>query len=167
MPSNIKPPVSDLSSLLKKLRNARVEFILVGGLAAVAQGAPITTFDLDIVHRRTDKNIKRLFKFLQSVNAYQRRPDDKVISIDAMDFHGQGHQLLITDLGPLDVLSTIEKKMGYDELLPLAAEIELGGKQIRVLGLESIISLKNDTTDPQERYRLQIYKDTLRLKSEE
>jgi len=65
-----------------------------------------------------------------------------------------------------DISHHIEKKMGFDELLPLAIEIEFGGKQIRVLSLDSIISLKNDTTDPQEQYRLQIYKDTLRLKSQ-
>ena len=55
MPSeNKKPRVSDLSALLKGLNEAGVEFVLVGGVAAVAQGVPVTTFDLDIVHRQTD-----------------------------------------------------------------------------------------------------------------
>ena len=65
MPSkNKKPRVSDLSALLKELKEADVEFVLVGGVAAVAQGAPVTTFDLDIVHRRTDVNVKKLMRFL-------------------------------------------------------------------------------------------------------
>ena len=67
MPSkNKKPRVSDLSALLKGLKEADVEFVLVGGVAAVAQGAPVTTFDLDIVHRRTDVNVKKLMRFLKS-----------------------------------------------------------------------------------------------------
>jgi hypothetical protein len=33
-----------------------VEFIVVGGVAAVLQGAPVVTFDLDILHRRTPEN---------------------------------------------------------------------------------------------------------------
>ncbi len=37
-----------LSALLEGLINAGIEFILVGGLAAVVQGAPITTIDVDI-----------------------------------------------------------------------------------------------------------------------
>ena len=37
-----------LSALLEGLINAGIEFILVGGLAAVVQGAPITTMDVDI-----------------------------------------------------------------------------------------------------------------------
>jgi len=36
-----------LSALLEGLINAGVKFILVGGLAAVVQGVPITTMDVD------------------------------------------------------------------------------------------------------------------------
>ncbi len=167
MPSSRKPPVSDLSILLKRLLDAQIEFIVVGGLAAVAQGAPITTFDLDIVHRPTDENIARLIKFLKSVDAYQRRPDETIIPANKLNFQGLGHQLMVTSLGPLDVLSTIEKNMGYEELLPLTVEIEFSGKMLRVLDIESMIDLKKNATDPQEKYRLQIYKETLQLKNKE
>ena len=47
------PKAADLPALLAKLCDARVELIIVGGVAAVLQGVPITTIDLDIVHRRT------------------------------------------------------------------------------------------------------------------
>jgi hypothetical protein len=46
------PKATDLPALLAKLCDAGVEFIIVGGAACVIQGAPITTNDLDIVHRR-------------------------------------------------------------------------------------------------------------------
>jgi hypothetical protein len=42
---------ADLTTLLERLLAADIEFVLVGGLAAVVQGAPVTTFDIDIVHR--------------------------------------------------------------------------------------------------------------------
>ena len=48
---------ADLSALLEGLCEADIEFIVVGGLSAVIQGAPVTTFDLDIVHRQTEENI--------------------------------------------------------------------------------------------------------------
>jgi hypothetical protein len=44
---------ADLTTLLERLLAADVEFVLVGGLAKVVQGAPLTTFDVDVVHRRT------------------------------------------------------------------------------------------------------------------
>jgi hypothetical protein len=50
MPSH--PKAADLPALLAVLCDSGVEFIIVGGVAAVLQGVPITTNDLDIVHRR-------------------------------------------------------------------------------------------------------------------
>ncbi len=44
-----------LPDILQALVNGKVEFILVGGMAAVAQGAPLNTFDVDIVLLRTLK----------------------------------------------------------------------------------------------------------------
>jgi hypothetical protein len=38
------------------------------------QGAPATTLDLDIVHRRTPENVERLLSVLQLLNAVVRKP---------------------------------------------------------------------------------------------
>ena len=69
----------DLGAILEGLTAAGVDFILVGGLAAVVQGAPVTTMDVDIVHDQSPENIAKLLSFLKSINAFHRRPDDKVI----------------------------------------------------------------------------------------
>jgi hypothetical protein len=46
MPTNIKKTSeADLSAIIEGLIKADVKFILVGGLAAVIQGAPATTMD--------------------------------------------------------------------------------------------------------------------------
>lgn len=46
MPTSSKKSIgTDLSAVLEGLIKADVEFILVGGLAAVVQGAPVTTKD--------------------------------------------------------------------------------------------------------------------------
>ena len=66
---------ADLTTLLEKLAASGVDFVLVGGLAAVAQGAPVTTFDVDIVPRRTPENVDRLLAFLAEIGArYRGRP---------------------------------------------------------------------------------------------
>ncbi|MEZ4603080.1 MAG: hypothetical protein R2861_06655 [Desulfobacterales bacterium] len=54
---------ADLGAILERLITAQVKFILVGGLAAVIRGAPVTTLDVDIVHDRSAENIARLFDF--------------------------------------------------------------------------------------------------------
>ena len=43
--SSEKPTALNLSAILEGLLDAGIEFILVGGLAAVVQGAPLTTMD--------------------------------------------------------------------------------------------------------------------------
>ena len=54
---------SKFSLLLTALHQSGAEFILVGGLAAVLQGAPIQTYDVDIVYSRTGENIRDYFLF--------------------------------------------------------------------------------------------------------
>jgi hypothetical protein len=66
------PSAADLPALLAKLCDAGVEFIIVGGAAAVIQGVPITTNDLDIVHRRTPENVARLLDVLLGLDATMR-----------------------------------------------------------------------------------------------
>jgi hypothetical protein len=58
------PKEADLEALIEALVNAQIEFIVVGGAAAVLHGAPTTTQDLDIVHHRTPENIARLATLL-------------------------------------------------------------------------------------------------------
>ncbi len=77
MPSVRKPTVFDLNALLKGLSKARVEFILVGGEAAVIQGAPVTTYDLDIVHRQTDENIKNRLQIYEETVRMKNENGDK------------------------------------------------------------------------------------------
>lgn len=49
-----------------------MEFVLVGGMAAILQGAPIVSFNLDIVHRRSPENVARLLVWLLSRGAFHR-----------------------------------------------------------------------------------------------
>ena len=161
-----RPYVADLSALLEALTDAEIEFIVVGGLAAVAQGAPITTIDLDIVHRQSHDNLENLLAFLQKVDAIHRRPDDKVLEPTVLDLAEHGHVLLSTRYGPLDVLAFIEEGLGYDDLLSDTIEIDFRGRKVRVLSLQKIVELKRNTSDPVERQRLVVLRETLRQLNE-
>ena len=125
MPTDRKEStIVNLGAILKGLAEAGVDFILVGGLAAVVQGAPITTMDVDIVHNQSPENIAKLLSFLKSNDAFHRRPDDKVIEPKEGDISGKGHALFTTQLGPLDVLAVIEEGKSYGDLLEHTVEIE-------------------------------------------
>jgi hypothetical protein len=49
---------TDFIKILKIFKTNDVEFIIVGGISAVLHGAPVTTFDLDILHHRTEQNVE-------------------------------------------------------------------------------------------------------------
>jgi len=157
-----KPTNADLSKILEGLLEAGIDFILVGGLAAVIQGAPVTTIDVDVVHSQSPQNISKLIDFLKSIDAFHRRLDDKLIEPKESDLSGKGHALFSTRLGPLDVLAVIEEGKTYEDLLGHIVEIEFRGHNLRVLGLEMLIKLKRNSQDPKDKQRLAVLEETLR-----
>ena len=168
MPTGSGEPTSvNLGAILEGLIEAGVDFILVGGLAAVVQGAPVTTMDVDIVHKQSPENIVKLLAFLKSIDAFHRRPDDKVIEPKEGDISGMGHALFTTRLGPLDVLAVIEEGRAYGDLLEHTVEIEFRNHTIRVLDLKMLTQLKRTSTDPKDLQRLPVLEETLRQLKEE
>ena len=157
-----KPASASLSEVLEGLLEAGVDFILVGGLAAVIQGAPVTTMDVDVVHSQSPENIARLLSFLKSVDAVHRRLDERLIEPKERDLSGKGHVLLTTRIGPLDILAVIEGGRSYEELLEHTVEIDFRGHSLRVLDLKTLIELKETSTDPKDKQRLPVLKETLR-----
>ncbi len=157
-----EPTNVNLGAILEGLLEASIDFILVGGLAAVVQGAPVTTMDVDIVHNRSPENIAKLIAFLKSIEAFHRRPDDKIIEPRESDISGKGHALFTTRLGALDVLAVIEEGKAYEDLLEHTVEIDFRTYTIRVLDLEMLIQLKRNSTDPKDIQRLPVFEETLR-----
>lgn len=156
------PKAADLPALLAQLCDAGVEFIIVGGAAAVIQGAPITTNDLDIVHRRTPENVARLLDVLLRLDATMRydlanrglRPTAEMLS-------GHGQINLSTSLGPIDPLCEIGEGQGYDELVAHSQSVVDEGRVLRVLDLPTLISVKAKAGRPKDRMVLPILIATL------
>jgi hypothetical protein len=86
--------------ILKVLIRHRVDFIVVGGVSAVLHGAPVTTFDLDVVHARNRENIARVLAALEELDAVYRAQPERQLRPDKSHLEGPGHQLLLTKFGP-------------------------------------------------------------------
>ena len=52
--------MADLNQLLRRLCDAEIEFVIVGGFAAVLHGSTLVTRDLDVCTVLTDANVERL-----------------------------------------------------------------------------------------------------------
>ena len=155
-------PETKLLSTLRSLSEGEVQFILVGGLAAVLQGAPIQTYDVDLVYLRDPANTERLLKVLQSIDALFRVQPERRLRPNASHLAGGGHLNLLTRYGPLDLLGTVDQGLGFDDLLPHSVEMNIGeGILIRVLDLETIIFLKERLAGGKDLAVLPLLRQTL------
>ncbi|OPZ29241.1 MAG: hypothetical protein BWZ02_01061 [Lentisphaerae bacterium ADurb.BinA184] len=147
--------------ILETLDRFAVEHIVVGGVCAVVHGAPITTFDLDLVHRRTAENINRILAALSEIGAFHREPGDRRLAPQRSALEGTGPVLFTTNLGSLDFVGEVSGR-GYAEILPHTVELLLGANlRVRVLDLETLIAVKEDAGRPKDIAVLPILRQTL------
>jgi hypothetical protein len=159
-------PRPDYIAILHALVEHKVDFVVVGGVGAVLQGAPIMTFDLDIVHSTEAGNIERLMAALESLDAMYRMQPEREIRPQASHLLSAGHQLLITRHGPLDVLGAIGAGHTYGELIQKAIAIKIAdGVAVPVLELSTLVTIKEETAGEKDQAVLPILRQTLRERS--
>ena len=151
----------DFFAILSVLNRHGVRFIVVGGVGAAVQGAPISTFDLDVVHEREAANVGRMVAALEELHGrYRLKPQ---LTPTAEYLAGKGHQLLITDCGPLDVLGSIGHDWDFERLLPFCRTLNFDGVgPVCVLELSKLIEVKEETANEKDRAMIPILKRTLR-----
>ena len=66
----------DLAQIIPPLVRTKVDFILIGGMAAILHGSARVTFDVDLVYSRTDENIERLPTLIR-IKEVTGRPKDR------------------------------------------------------------------------------------------
>jgi hypothetical protein len=153
---------SNFRDILRVLARHGVEFVVVGGVSAVLQGVPVSTFDLDVVHSTEAANVERLMAALAELDAVYRLQPDRKLRPAASHLESTGHQLLLTQYGPLDLLGHIGDSEGYDELVAETDRMDVGGGlSVAVLNLASLIRVKQATAGEKDHAMLPILKRTL------
>ena len=130
------------------------------------QGAPLTTFDLEIVHARDLRNVERLLAALELLGARYRTPGAEQKKPERSHLLSSGYQLLMTRAGPLDLLGTIGRGHCYDDLIGNTIDLEFGkGPLVHVLKLETLIGVKEETAREKDKLALLIQRRTLQEKT--
>lgn len=135
--------------ILIRLADEGVEVIVVGMAAAVLQGVPVTTWDLDVVHRRTAENVERLLHVLQSVEAVARH-DPRRLQPNETHLMGPGHVLLETKFGDFDCLGAIDGGRAYEDLLEAVVSVDFAGRPLRILSLRELLAIKTRAGRPKD-----------------
>jgi Nucleotidyl transferase of unknown function (DUF2204) len=152
--------------LLRALDRHGVEHVVVGGVAAILEGAPMTTLDLDVVFRVNEDNIVRLSAVLAELNAHYRDPAGRLIAPTPDRLRANRVNLLETELGLLDVLHEVGAGWRYEEIVGRSHTREIEDLRIRVMDLADVIATKEAANREKDLAMLPLLRRTLALKGE-
>lgn len=144
-----------LASVVRALAEAGLEAIIVGATAAVLQGAPTMTHDVDLLIRDTRKNRDKLRRFSERL--------------------GGSTPTAISDLSPtlrilglpvsVDILfDELSGGLSFASLRSRAVDVNLGELAAKVASLEDVIASKQATGRPKDLAQLPVLRDTLKIR---
>lgn len=131
--------------MLAALAAEEVEYVLIGGTAAILGGATHLTFDLDITPAREHANLDRLASALRRLNARLVAVPEHVAAHFQLDGRALGEGSLwsfATDRGRLDVVLEPAGTHGYRDLRRNAQPTTIRGLTVNVAALEDVIRSK-------------------------
>ena len=121
-----------------------VDYVVVGGIAAIRHGSRRATRDLDIVPEPSAGNYARLAAALREIDAHVRGVDAHLLGIDPTDpdVLARGADVgLATDLGMVGVLQELVG-VDYAGLRSRATPGRLGREAILLAGVDDLIAMK-------------------------
>lgn len=143
-----------VEEILGALQECGIEVIVVGSVAALLQGAPITTEDMDVLVRDTPQNREKLKRLedLLGRKAVQLSPLSSTLRIP-------------TPLAHVDILfDEISGKLQFESLRSRSMKVSLGKLAATVASLEDVIASKEAAGRPKDVAQLPILRDTLRVR---
>lgn len=146
-----------------------VDFVVLGGFAAIIHGSPLPTEDIDVIPSRSDANIERLATALRRLDAKIRTGDEPVETrIDAAFILNMPHMLnLVTRFGDIDLVFTPAGELKtYEQWLERSRRAQLKeGLVVAVADLDDIIASKTAANRPKDQRSLP-YLESLRDQSD-
>jgi hypothetical protein len=143
--------MSDLTRLVRALADARVEFIIVGGMAANAHGSARVTTVVDVVYARSTANLTRLVKALAPLKPYLRgAPPGLPFEWSVATLRAGLNFTLTTAAGPIDLLGEIVGGGSYDALVAHSTMVRAFGRDVTLLDLPWLIKVKRAAGRPKD-----------------
>jgi hypothetical protein len=141
----------DPEPLLRRLAEAGVDYLVIGGVAVAAQGYGRSTKDLDIVYAMNAANLERLGGVLVGLGARLRGISEDVPFVpDARTLKRTAILTLDTPLGGIDLLVDPHGADRYEAMRERADVVDLDGIELRIASLEDLLSMKRAAGRPQD-----------------
>lgn len=132
-----------LFQILKRLTDHGVEYVLVGGMAAVVHGSDVLTRDVDVCAPLDLPNLERIVAALRGLNPkFRFRPDRMPLYEDPARLVGFKNLNLVTDAGVIDILGELSGVGGFGDLNGKTVQARVGELTCRMLDLDTLILAK-------------------------
>ncbi len=137
--------------LLKLLVDGGVDFVVVGGIAAIFHGAQLVTFDLDVCVRFDADTCGRLIRVLAPLDPRHRmRPDRLPLSPDPESIVGYRNLYVSCTLGIIDFLGEITGVGSFDVIRPASVEGRIADVPVRFMSLDQLLASKRAMARPKD-----------------
>ena len=135
--------MQNLQKLLQFLVQSPLDFVLIGGFAAVLHGCNQTTRDIDVCLMLSPDQIQLLRQVLKPLQPRHRMTSEKLSFLEyPKDLTGIKNLYLETDLGVLDIVSCVEAVGDFYDVLKNATEIEIYDGRCNLLSMDDLIKSK-------------------------
>lgn len=130
--------------ILRRLTDAEVQFIVVGGLALGAWGVVRGTKDVDVVVAPDSENLDRVAAMAVAARGHVHASESFLSSAPSIAAQLRaGEQVAIeTKLGRLDIVQGLDGVPSYEELRSRATETEVLGVSVAVCSVEDLREMK-------------------------
>jgi hypothetical protein len=145
---------------LRTLMAYKVDFVMIGGLAARLHGSPTVTNDLDICHDQSAANLKQVARALAEMGASLRLPDPTervAVPIDDRLLAATQNLTLSTEFGSLDLLARPAGTDGYEDVIRSAVTLKLErGLSVAVASVDDLIRMKRANGRPKDLIEVEV-----------
>ncbi len=143
--------MQNLGKLLDLLLTAHIDFVLVGGFASVIHGSSMVTHDLDICILLDPEHIETLRQCLKPYHPTHRMTPQRLSFLEfPKDISNIKNLYLETDLGILDIINHIDGVGSFERVRQDAIEIEIYGKNCKVISIDDLIACKKAIRRPKD-----------------
>ncbi len=154
--------MQNLSELTRRLISAQVEFVLVGGFAAVAHGVTLVTRDVDICCRFSEPNLLRIQAAVADLHPVHRSRPDLPLQLTPAQCAGLKNLYLKTDLGVVDCLGEVLGVGDFDAVRQNSVEVELPAGNCRIIDIETLIRAKEAMNRDHDRITVKQLQEIIR-----
>jgi hypothetical protein len=158
----------DLFEMARRFSEAKVQFVIVGGIAIRGHGGNYLTEDLDICYERTNDNLKKIALVLGPLDPRPRTfPEGLPYIFDWTTLQHGTNFTFETSMGDIDLLGEVEGVGSYPDLVPQSLLVDFDGYSAYLLSIPALIIAKRTAARPKDEAGLRVLEALLEANNDE